>query len=150
MKKKGFSMVELIVVIVIMGILSLISVPSFRGLFTKGRLEESRNSVFGFYQAVQRYATTSGVDYILEVDETNRTLRCMKDLPTTVVKDSLRLSDMLSLSHAGAGSLKFTLGADGFVEDNDNIRRFTIYDSDAKDSLVFYISPLGIMEVIRK
>ena len=128
----------------------MISVAAFRGLFSKGRLEEARNSVMGFYQLVHRHATASGVNYLLEVDETNGAFRCMKDLPVTNVTDSLRLCSRLSVNHAGAGSITFTFEPDGFVEDDDNIRRFTVYDTDTHDSLAFYISPLGIMEVVKK
>lgn len=150
MKNKGFTVIELIVVIIIIGLLTMFSIPAFRGLFAKSRLEESRNNIVAFYQAVHRYATASGVDYILEVDKSNATFRCMKDLPATEVRDSLRLGTGLSVNHAGAVSITFTFEPDGFVEDDDNIRRFAVYDTDTRDSLTFYISPLGVMEVVKK
>ncbi len=143
MKNKGFTIIELIVVVVIMGILSLFAVPSFRGLFQKGRLEEARNEVFAFYQRVNRYATTGGVNYILEVDVGNNRLNCMKEGLPADVKDLLELRSGLQLTGA---TITFTVQPDGFVRDNDDIRSFSIYDSDTKRSLTFYISPLGVME----
>jgi len=146
MKNKGFTIVELIVVIVVMGLLSLLAIPAFRGLFTGSRLEEARNGVVAFYQRVNRYATTEGVNYVLEVNPAKDSLRCMKE-GLADVKDGVGLRSGLDLV---GGTITFTVEPDGFVRDNSGTRNFSIYDNDTKDSLVFYISPLGIMEVERK
>ena len=148
MKNKGFNIVELIVVIVIMGVLTMIAIPAFRGVFMRGRLEEARNQVFAFYQRTQRYATTTGISYKLQIDRGTERLRCMEENVAAAVKDSLILDWGLDLNHlAGASNMVFTVEADGFVRDDDNIREFRIDDSNTGKSLVFYISPLGVMEV---
>jgi prepilin-type N-terminal cleavage/methylation domain-containing protein len=146
MKKKGFTIIELIVVIVIAGILSLLAIPAFRGLFVKSRLEETRNDVIAFYQMVNRYATSEGVNYILEVDAGVDSLRCMKEGLATV-RDRIGLRSGLDLTGA---TITFTVQSDGFVRDNDGVRNFSIYDSDTRNTLAFYISPLGVMEVNKK
>jgi prepilin-type N-terminal cleavage/methylation domain-containing protein len=149
MKNKGFTVIELVVVVVIIAVLSLLAIPAFRGIFVKGRLEEARNDVVAFYQVVQRRATEVGVDYVLLIDKANENFMYMKDVPNSKV-DTLSLPSRLSINHSGAGNLTFTVQRDGFVRDDDGIRDFGIYDSDTGDSLLFYISPLGIMEVNRK
>lgn len=144
MKKKGFTVIELIVVIVIISILVLIAVPAFRGLFAKSRLEEAGNGVVAFYQRVNRFAATEGVNYILEVNEGLNSLRCMKEgLPATV-RDEIVLRSGVSLTGA---TITFRVQADGFVKDLNDTREFQIDDSETGRSLVFYISPLGVMEV---
>ena len=124
----------------------MLAVPAFRGLFTGSRLEEARNGVMAFYQRVNRYSAAEGVNYVLEVNSTKDSLRCMKQ-GLAVVKDGFGLRSGLDI--AGA-TITFTVEPDGFVRDNSGTRNFSIYDSDTKDSLVFYISPLGVMEVEKK
>lgn len=148
MKKKGFTVIELIVVIVIVSVLVSFAVPAFRGLFSKSRLEEAGNQVLAFYQRVCRYATTEGVNYILEVDEDHNFLRCYQEGFPASVKDEVDLCSRLDLI-AGA-TITFTVQADGFVSDNDDTREFKIDDERAGKSLVFYISPLGVMEVTKQ
>ncbi len=147
MKNKGFTVIELLVVILIMGLLVLLAVPAFRGVFMKGRLEQAGNEVFAFYQRVNRYATTEGVNYVLEVKADKDSLRCIKEGGAGVVRDAIGLHKGLDLTGA---VITFTVQSDGFVIDDDDIREFKIDDSHTGKSLVFYISPLGVMEVNRK
>jgi len=142
MKTKGFTVIELIVIIIIIGILMVLAIPAFRGTFMRARLEGARNDVFAFYQRVNRYATTEGVNYTLEVNGTNESLRCMREGVTTKVRDSVVLRSELDLQGA---TITFTVQSDGFVR--AAVREFKIYDNDTQDSLTFYISPLGVMEV---
>lgn len=149
MKNRGFTIIELIVVVAIVGVLIGIAIPAFRGVFEKGRLEEARNEVFGFYQRTQRYATTKGVNYVLQVDGANEVFRCMEDTASAAVKDSVKLCSSLDLQFAAGGnSITFTVEPDGFVVRNDTTRSFSIYDAGTHQTLLFYISPLGVMEVI--
>ncbi len=149
MKNSGFTVIELLVVVVIVGILVGLSVPAFRGVFKKGRLEEARNEVFGLYQRTQRYATTKGINYVLQVDGDKEVFRCMEDNVSAVVRDSVKLYSSLDLQFpAGGTSITFTVEPDGFVVRNDTTRSFSIYDAGTHRTLQFYISPLGVMEVI--
>lgn len=149
MKNRGFTIVELMVVIVIIGILFTLGIPSFRRVFGQSRLEQAGNEVVAFYQRVNRFATSEGVNYLLEIDVTDDRLRCIKE-GTGAVRDIAEIGSRLDLSDSAGVNITFTVEADGFVRDNDGIREFEIYDSTTEKTLMFYISPLGVMEVNKK
>ena len=107
--KKGFTLIELLVVIVVIGVLSGIGIYYFRGLFVRQHLEETRNDVIAFYQRTNRYATTDGEDYKIEVDRQNEFIRCMIDQASATTKDSLGIRSDLDLEHTVGGTITFTV-----------------------------------------
>lgn len=148
-RNKGFTVIEVMVVVVVIGVVTAITVGGFKITFDKSRLKQSGNEVVAFYQRTNRYATTDGWDYKIEIDRNNEFLRCMKDSPSATTKDSIGLRSELDLNFAGGKSpIVLTVNADGTVNDDDSIRQFKILDTETgRDSLLFYISPIGVMEV---
>lgn len=51
MNQKGFSLIELMIVVAIIGILSAIAVPNFARFQAKARQSEARGNLSGYYQA---------------------------------------------------------------------------------------------------
>lgn len=145
-EKRGFTLIELMVVVIVIGILAGSSIYYFRGLFVRMRLEEARNDVIAFYQRTNRSATTEGADYKLELDKGNEFLRYMKDSTTASTEDSLGLRSGLDLFFTGGATITFTVNSNGSVDDDDNIREFSITDSELGKTVYFYISPLGVIE----
>ncbi|MBL8027976.1 MAG: prepilin-type N-terminal cleavage/methylation domain-containing protein, partial [Fibrobacteres bacterium] len=63
--EKGFTLTELMVVIVIIGVLSMLAIPKFMGTTTKAKLAEFPAILMqiyslqdGYYQELDRYATS--------------------------------------------------------------------------------------------
>lgn len=50
---KGFSLIELMIVVAIIGILSAIAVPNFQRFAAKSRQAEAKGNLAGYYQAAQ-------------------------------------------------------------------------------------------------
>lgn len=145
MKNKGFNMVELLVVIMIMGLLASIAVFSYRNLFTRSRLEETMNQVNTFYKGVNRRAVTEGYGYTIQMDRVRNLLKYISSDGSR--QDSLILRKGLVLDFSGGlNSIQLTVHVDGFVKDEDGVRDFSVTDTVAGKSVSFYISPLGIME----
>ena len=66
--KKGFTLVELIAVIVILSIIALISTPAVLSVIEETKINNYRNSMYGLLRAVEEDHTASGVmttEYII-------------------------------------------------------------------------------------
>jgi prepilin-type N-terminal cleavage/methylation domain-containing protein len=146
MKIKGFTIIELIVVILVMGILTAISLFSYRSLFSKSRLEETMNEVRAFYEGINRKAVTEGYKYTLQIDRNDDYLRYISSDGSN--RDSLILREDLDLNFLGGiNPISLTVHVDGFVKDEHDVRDFSLKDEKTGDSASFYISPLGVLEV---
>lgn len=67
--KRGFTLVELLAVIVILGIISLISIPIVTGVLERVKINNYRNSIYGLLRAVEEHHTETGVtvnEYIIK------------------------------------------------------------------------------------
>ena len=65
---KGFTLVELIAVIVILSIIALISTPAVLSVIEETKINNYRNSMYGLLRAVEEDHTASGVmttEYII-------------------------------------------------------------------------------------
>jgi prepilin-type N-terminal cleavage/methylation domain-containing protein len=146
MKNKGFNIIELIVVISIIGLLSAVGVFSYRGLFKRSQLERTMNEIRGFYEGVNRGAVTEGYKYILQLDRENESFKYIGS--NSGKKDSLILEENLDLDFPGEDNpIRLIVHVDGFVNDVDTVRDFSVVDNETGNSISFYISPLGAMEV---
>ncbi|MDY6934343.1 MAG: type II secretion system major pseudopilin GspG [Spirochaetota bacterium] len=59
--EKGFTMIELMIVITIIGILSILVVPRFMDLPQKARVESTRQQISAFGMALDRYYLDNGI-----------------------------------------------------------------------------------------
>ncbi len=56
-RKNGFSLIELLIVVVIIGILASIAFPSYTGYLKKARRSDGQGCLLGFANAMDRYYT---------------------------------------------------------------------------------------------
>lgn len=64
MKTKGFTLVELIVVVAIVGILAAIAYPSYRGYAVEARRAEAMGTLLAAAAAMERYKTRNNFSYV--------------------------------------------------------------------------------------
>lgn len=68
---QGFTMIEIIIILMIIGILSAIAVPSFLAMYNKGKLNNALTQVQGALQEGQREAIRKSQSCTVTLDTTN-------------------------------------------------------------------------------
>lgn len=99
----GFTLIELMIVVAIIGILSAIAYPSFQDSIYKGRRAEGRTALMDLLQQQERYATQNG-----------RYLAFAKDASDTPFK--------VYSGDAGGTKAKYKLYAEACSSDTNAIR----------------------------
>ncbi|WP_231701874.1 type II secretion system protein [Crassaminicella thermophila] len=64
--KKGFTLIELIVVIAILGILGMIAVPKFSGFTDKAKEQADNTSLATINNAIRIYCAEKGIDNLID------------------------------------------------------------------------------------
>ena len=159
-KQKGFTLVELIVVLVILSILAALLVPSLTGYIEKTHKTEVVAETRAITQAAQTelnmvYATDAFQDMKQTSKGTNPFVVAGKAAAPELyqsagtVKDAVnRYNDIVSLSEVA--SLKDGKGGRFFVwADYSGVVQFTVYDS-GKGYLGVYCAEDGGIEAIQK
>lgn len=121
MKNKGFTLVELLAVIVVLGVIALISIPITTNLIEQSRQNSFRNSVSGMMKSIEIYYTkkagseiflnlTPGADKTLNYDAYLSDLDFTGSKPTAgyayVAKDGTMGIIMYNVYYCGYKKLK--------------------------------------------
>jgi type IV pilus assembly protein PilE len=114
---KGFTLIELMIVIVIVGILAAIAIPSYENSVKKSKRADAQSALLTFANAMERYYTTNG-DYSgatasgvyvnqVPTDGGTKYYDLSVTVPTTL-PDTYTLLATPTGSMSGDGKLKYT------------------------------------------
>jgi len=94
-KQAGFTIVELLIVIVVIGILAAITIVAFNGVQDRSRTARTQSDVRNLLQAVQAARTNTGMTLLQITGSTNSTLT--KTLSDAAI-DKIMLASDLNIS----------------------------------------------------
>jgi prepilin-type N-terminal cleavage/methylation domain-containing protein len=106
----GFTLIEMLVVVIIIGVIAAIAAPNFLGLLNRNRVNEAAQQVEGALKEAQRQAMRKGTQCTINIDKTNKTIsgaNCL--LSTRVLNDLIILdSSRTSITFSGKGNIDAT------------------------------------------
>ena len=121
-KNQGFTLIEIIVVVVIIGILATLIAPKFLGRTDEARVVKAKNDIKALESALDLYkldnyqypTTDQGLEALVEKPSVDPVPNSWKDggYVKKLSKDPWQ-RDYLYSNEAGEGPLIYTLGADG-------------------------------------
>ncbi|MBW1635671.1 MAG: prepilin-type N-terminal cleavage/methylation domain-containing protein [Deltaproteobacteria bacterium] len=121
MKNRGFTLLELIVVCVLIGIMLVVSVPTLRNAFVDDSLKATSRKIIGFVGGVRELAAREQQPYYLYFDRAEALLWYEKDMPGDVRerKDAKEERQELNIS-AGVKISEIWTESEGIYADDQN------------------------------
>ena len=132
-KNKGFTLVELLAVIVILAIIALIATPIILNVINDAKKQAAKDSAYGYMDAVEKYIVSSELEDKSIQDGTYRVEELNKKIS---VKGSTPDNGNIEIKNSSVKS--YDIGIDGYVVRNGKVEKVSTTKSFKNGTAVYY------------
>ena len=137
-KNKGFTLVELLAVIVILALIALIATPIILNVINDAKKQAAKDSAYGYMDAVEKYIVSSELEDESIKDGTYR----VEDLNKKIsVKGSTPDNGNIEIKNKEVKS--YDIGIDGYVVSNGEVKKVSTTKSFKNGTAVYYNPETG-------
>ena len=158
LNKQGFTLVELLLVIVLIGVVLVLAVPSMRDTLTGDKLQKASRQLIGIERKLRGEAVRDQIDYILCLNLQNSTYWVLASDMTPEKQDEIKKnpkhlpSDVAILDVVGENNKKQSADEARIKFGKNNIcSPAVIHLAYKEDKMTIVINPfLGVMDIYDK
>ena len=137
-KNKGFTLVELLAVIVILALIALIATPIILNVINDAKKQAAKDSAYGYMDAVEKYIVSSELEDKSIKDGTYRVEELNKKIS---VKGSTPDNGNIEIKNSSVKS--YDIGIDGYVVNNGKVDKVSTTKSFKNGTAVYYNPETG-------
>ena len=132
-KNKGFTLVELLAVIVILALIALIATPIILNVINDAKKQAAKDSAYGYMDAVEKYIVSSE----LEDESIQDGIYSVEDLNKKIsVKGSTPDNGNIEIKNSSVKS--YDIGIDGYVVSNGEVKKASTTKEIKNGTAVYY------------
>ena len=133
-KNKGFTLVELLAVIVILALVALIATPIILNVINDAKKQAAKDSAYGYMDAVEKYIVSSELEGKSINDGTYR----VEDLNNMGVSVKGSTPDNGNIEIKNSSVKSYDIGIDGYEVNNGEVKKVSTTKSFKNGTAVYY------------
>ena len=133
-KNKGFTLVELLAVIVILALIALIATPIILNVINDAKKQAAKDSAYGYMDAVEKYIVSSELEDKSIKDGTYR----VEELNSMGVSVKGSTPDNGNIEIKNSSVKSYDIGIDGYVVRNGKVEKVSTTKSFKNGTAVYY------------
>ncbi len=138
-KNKGFTLVELLAVIVILAIIALIATPIILNVINDAKKQAAKDSAYGYMDAVEKYIVSSELEDKSIQDGTYR----VEELNSMGVSVKGSTPDNGNIEIKNSSVKSYDIGIDGYEVNNGEVKKVSTTKSFKNGTAVYYNPETG-------